>query len=426
MTESIVRMSDTGRGAVLMCLYGLLLIQFGCNLAGTGRRERDRKIPGIVLLLITGSGLLVFRDMNEKLLSGAKMLCQVQVWMIVLIVPMLAAGTGWLIWRTIRYYRNTLTRSAIKESVECLPTGLCFSMENGFILLSNRKMEQLCMELTGADLQDAERFWQRITEELQRIQAEPMRYKDTPCFRLKNGEIWTFQRERLEMNDRPIWQMTAVNISELYHLSEQLEKENVQLTQMNQRLCQHGQNMDAYVRSREILDTKIRIHKEMGQALLASRAWLMQKNEILEEADVLKRWEYVILLLKKETESMEEPDKWEQFVTSARQAGVQIQVKGKLPEAGKQLELLMLSATEALTNAVRHGGADQLFIELKTEDAVVADITNNGKRPESPIREGGGLSALRIRLEEAGGELYVHADPEFTLTVTLPREREKI
>ena len=226
------------------------------------------------------------------------------------------------------------------------------------------------------------------------------------------------------MDEKKIWQMTAVNISELYRLSVQLGHENEQLAEMNQRLRQHGQNMDAYVRSREILDTKIRIHKEMGQALLASRAWLTQKDEMVEEAAVLKRWEYVTMLLKKETESMEETDRWEQFVASARQTGVQIQVKGELPGAGKRLELLMLAATEALTNAVRHGGADQLFIELKTADVAVAYITNNGKKPEHTVREGGGLSALRLRLEEAGGELYLNTEPEFRLTVRFPEERK--
>ena len=60
------------------------------------------------------------------------------------------------------------------------------------------------------------------------------------------------------------------------------------------------------MRSREILETKIQIHKEMGQALLASRAYLTQTESVIEKESVRKRWEYVVLLLKKEAEISEE------------------------------------------------------------------------------------------------------------------------
>ena len=77
--------------------------------------------------------------------------------------------------------------------------------------------------------------------------------------------------------------------------------------------------MDAYVRSREILETKIQIHKEMGQALLASRVYLTQTESVIEKESVRKRWEYVVLLLKKETEISEGKN-----VTLERQASITI------------------------------------------------------------------------------------------------------
>ena len=180
--------------------------------------------------------------------------------------------------------------------------------------------------------------------------------------------------------------------------------------------------MDAYVRSREILETKIQIHKEMGQALLASRAYLTQTESVIEKESVRKRWEYVVLLLKKETEISEGKNEWKQFIKTAEDAGVKIIVHGDIPTEEKQLELLMGAAAEALTNAVRHGGADQLRIEIQHVTSWNIFFTNNGKKPESIVTEGGGLGSLRTRLEEGGGSMNIFTKPEFVLAITLPEK----
>ena len=428
MGNTIAMLSAVQRGMILMHLYLLFLLQFSCVLTGIWKKEHHLTRKGICILALLGVTLVLFRVSSEKirrvpagyLNKTEKVISQMPVWLMGGILLLLTGITIYMILHAHRYYRTTLNRSAIKESVEYLPTGLCFFAEDGFVLLSNRKMEHLCLELTGKYLQDGNAFWRELTMEPPVVQAEPMRHGSARCFRLENGDIWTFEREILQMDKKSVIQLSAVNISELYQLSEQLERENAQLEEMNQRLRQYGKNMDAYVRSREILETKMRIHKEMGQALLSSWAYLTQKEEVMEKESVRTRWEYIILLLKKETEIMEDPGKWEQFVAAAEHAGVQIHVTGTLPDSRKQLELLMLAATEALTNAVRHGGADQLHVNLQSQKTMTAIFTNNGKKPNGPVTEGGGLGALRIRLEEAGGSMNVFAEPEFMLAVTLP------
>lgn len=79
---------------------------------------------------------------------------QLPLWSALLGLTLLGTVTVVLIWKTLAYRRTTLNRLAIKESFDNLPTGLCFSRPEGFVLLANRKMEQLCFELTGEDLQE--------------------------------------------------------------------------------------------------------------------------------------------------------------------------------------------------------------------------------------------------------------------------------
>ena len=58
-----------------------------------------------------------------------------------------------------------------------------------------------------------------------------------------------------------LFRMTAVDVSELYKLSEALEKSNLQMRKLHRRLHRYEQNMDDYVKSREVLEAKMQIHR---------------------------------------------------------------------------------------------------------------------------------------------------------------------
>ena len=51
-------------------------------------------------------------------------------------------------------------------------------------------------------------------------------------------------------------------------------------------------------------------------------------------------------------------------------------------------------------------------------------LTNNGAVPREKITEGGGLSMLRQRIEEAGGKMEVWSSPRFQLMLSLPEQEE--
>lgn len=410
-------------GGILMVLYSLFLLQFVCVLL---TRKRGQKI----LLLLTGLSVVVLRVYNERPEFGffpsaehkLAWLERLPLWSILLYTTVLGAITFRFVWLAFKTRPGTLDRSSIKESFDNLPTGLCFSTSEGFVLLANRKMEELCLELTGRDLQDAGNFWRGLTEHPEEMKATQLRYGEQPCFCLENQEIWTFQQDFLHTETRPVFQLMAVNITELYQLLEKLKENHSRLEKMNDRLKQYHENMESYVRSREILDTKMCIHKEIGQALLASRAYIHQDIQSLTEEEILNRWKYVVLLLKKEAEPTEHKNMWTQFVNAGREAGVQILVSGKLPLDPVQQEYLLMTGVEALTNAVRHGGADQLSITIteRKDGRLQVSFSNNGKSPSGQIQEGGGLSALRIRLEEAGGSMEIRTEPKFCLSAVLP------
>ena len=46
-------------------------------------------------------------------------------------------------------------------------------------------------------------------------------------------------------------------------------------------------------------------------------------------------------------------------------------------------------------------------------------LTDNGQKPEKNIKEGGGLSGIRKRVEQCGGKDEDHCAPRFSITVKL-------
>ena len=417
------------RGILMTLLYLLSLIQIGCLIASFEGKTKYLVKYILPVFLLTFTELIFLRYVDKQIVVYGELPSEKRwnwlfqfpaeaAWLMVLIICIF---TFLSLYRILKYYRNSITVSSIKESIDNLPTGLSFSSPNGRILLANRKMEMLCHAVTGRDFQDAEQFWDILYKGFVSEDAERISEGNTPGIRLSDSTIWTFGKKILTVENHTVVQITAADTTELYELSEDLKENNRQLADMNIRLRQYGENIDSFVKSREVLEAKMRIHNEIGQALLASRSYLLHEAAPLQEADILKRWDYIVSLLKKESAPQDFRRTWNYFADAADSAGVKITLEGELPDNEETVKMIVAAAAEALTNAVRHAGADELSIKLyESENKLEITFTNNGRRPSGEITEGGGLEALRLRLEEAGGSMKISARPHFVLNVTLP------
>ena len=75
-------------------------------------------------------------------------------------------------------------------------------------------------------------------------------------------------------------------------------------------------------------------------------------------------------------------------------------------------------AREAVTNALRHGGADHIAIILDFRKGFKLIIMDNGQGCRY-IREGNGLSGMRNRAEKTGASLSLSSVPGEGFTVVL-------
>jgi signal transduction histidine kinase len=82
---------------------------------------------------------------------------------------------------------------------------------------------------------------------------------------------------------------------------------------------------------------------------------------------------------------------------------------------------LLRCAQEFVTNSIRHAGARNVWIALRTDAAELELTARDDGAGARELRPGGGLSGMRERLEELGGSLVIEAQGSgFALRATVP------
>ena len=392
--------------AGLMCtllLVGMIAGLFGCMSA-----VRCHRRPAFAICLAITSLDFVPLAVLLARLPAVERLSPI-LWMAALFLPVLSLFASFMLWHK---GKQQLSPVSIKESCDHLPSALCFAWENGQLFLKNLKMDKLSHLLTGEALLNANTFWKAIAPQ--------------PIVTLPDGQTWSFTRVRMTMAGRTVYQITGTNITEEARLQRELEEDNLRLKAMNHRLRQYGQDVQDATREREILRAKTRVHDEIGHALLQTRQFLSGTQG--DAAHVCAAWRQNTQLLLTKYADEQRMDAFEQLARAAQAIGVTIARSGAFPQEGTEgAQLVEAAAHECLTNLVRHAGGTQLeIIGEKIAFGWRVRYLNNGKAPSGPIVEGSGLTALRARVETAGGKMDIECAPRFDLMLTLPEERQDI
>lgn len=388
--------------------------------------QRKGLLPKLLTLLgalISGGMMILFSadvriEKYDLEASGAsRWLCEKPIAAVLVITAVLAGVLASAVVREVCLRRATLTRSAIKESLDHLTTGLCFYAENGRVLLVNHQMVRLCHAMLGSDLQNASAFWEALSGGTMQPGIMRLSMGNQPSFRLADQTVWTFSREELQ----GFYQITAADTTQLQELTEDLKQKNMALAALHLRLKAYEENVEALSRTKEQLHTKARIHNELGQVLLTTRRYLTDPSR--QQPAPFARWERSIAMLRMEAEHTAEHPSLQMLIQTANTSGVAVEVDGKLPPQAETERLFLEAAAEALTNAVRHADARRLSIAFsETDSQYQVTFQNDGRVPENRITEGGGLSSLRRKIEMAGGTMCITCRGRYALTLSVPKQ----
>ena len=314
-----------------------------------------------------------------------------------------------------RYRLNHLTPDAIRETVNLLPEGICISTPDGMVLLSNLQMDALYRGLTGGTLSDAVRFREYLEENGEKQGAEILVHT-------AEGAVWRFTGKRMTGNGAEYDQMTASDVTAPYRIMEELRDRNEHLHELQRRMKEVSELSGDMFIAQEEAAARTALHNQLGQVLLMGRHTMEHPDSTDEELVRMATLEMNRFLLREaEAPSENRTDRFQQALALAKSIGVQTEITGRLPEYTAYRALLAQAVQECAANTVKHAEGDRLVLRPEeNEKEWIIRITNNGRLPEKPIAESGGLLSLRRHTEAAGGTMTVKSAPAFALVLRLP------
>ncbi|WP_072469118.1 sensor histidine kinase [Urinicoccus massiliensis] len=320
--------------------------------------------------------------------------------------------------------KNTIGKNSIKESMDNLPDGICFSRLDGRPLLVNRAMQDISYAVFGNmlvnDVVCAEDIKNnKIKKEARILQRDPLIVEAL-------GDIWYI---KILIHDN-LRETLAYKITLEWGLYQEIEEKNRQIEKINKSLKEYQKNVAEYTRQKEILQAKIKIHDKIGQSLIYFKRYLDMDKKTKEDRDkLINLWMESLVMLNEKDDFLSEKEdsskneaNFEKLISTAKDIGVAVHLDGETPKDEGDLTLLVDIVHEALNNAIRHGQAKNLWIKLDEGDLnIYCKIRNDGIPSKEPIKEKGGLKNIHQRIKSFGGKMNIELNPQFTLDLSWPK-----
>ena len=318
-----------------------------------------------------------------------------------------------------RNYLNThLTPNAVRATIDLLPEGILISSEEGTVLLSNLRMNDLCRELTGRLLSDSDLFEERI-----KTSSEVQNGQYFVC--LPRGDVWLFAKKRLTAEGKEYDQITAVDVTERYRITEELKRKNGHLQDLQRRMKAVSELSGDMFVAQEEANARAALHNQLGQVLLMGRHFLDHpENTDAEMVYLATKQMNAFLLGEYEGPVPKAEDLLQQSVAMAKSIGVTVELHGDITDLQSQRTILAHAVQESAANTVKHASGDRLTVNVSVDgNSISFVITNNGTPPKMAINESGGLLSLRREIEATGGTMTVFCRPAFSLLIQLPQQK---
>ena len=305
---------------------------------------------------------------------------------------------------TLFYRKTHVTPDNVKETMDLLPVGVAFAGADGGVLFRNVAMEQLSLALTGKLMTDMDRFRAAAGE-------EPVSLE---------GRVWQIDARGIE--DRPLTQLTALDITEQAGILSDLQAKNKKLKDIHLRLEMYNRQAERIIIAQEMLTARMAVHDQLGHILLESRHYL-NDPDAFDGARFLQALKNTNTYLLREYEQDDTArDPLSDAVDMAETIGVEVTIAGRVPQEEPARGLLAAAVQECAANTVKHAGGTALDVRISREkNGLCFALTGNGAPPAGPIRESGGLRSLRQLIESKGGGMTVASVPQVRITVTLPK-----
>ncbi|MBR2812321.1 MAG: hypothetical protein IKD69_13170 [Solobacterium sp.] len=317
----------------------------------------------------------------------------------------------------IQYRRNALdelSRVSVKDAMNSLNSGLLFYDLDGSRRLINRKMYELMEDIFHTSFRNANLFYDCLVRE--------GKNSPEPILTASDGRIWLFSRHEITIGRRKYYELTASDVTEKVKANRALIRTRENLERSREALREALETAVEQSRQEAMLEVRGRTHDLFGSRLSLLLQSLRYEGKT--DVDVLVR--SCRDLMKDITEidgKMDAEAELQSLKATMGRLGIRVAYNGSLPEDEADADVLVQAVREAITNSVRHAYATQITVDAGMIDhAFTAVIKDNGTGSPD-CHEGGGLRAMRRRIEARGGTLEVCSTDPFVLKITFQEEQ---
>ncbi|MUT66129.1 sensor histidine kinase [Paenibacillus sp. NEAU-GSW1] len=231
------------------------------------------------------------------------------------------------------------------------------------------------------------------------------------------------------------------------NLYDKLARSHEELEAARRRVIEYASQIERYAQTEERNRIAKDIHDDLGHRLI--RVKMMSEAAIqLFDSNPSRSFGLLTQIRDQLQESMEnmrrtvrrlavpEPDESRRYALdrlvneSAAAIGIDVSfiVSGNVQPLYPSVEMILyMNAQEAITNAVRHGGATAIDIVLDFKvDIVSLAVSNNGSLPKEPVAPGLGMRGMKERMALVKGELSWSVADRFVVTTAIPLKNERV
>ena len=326
------------------------------------------------------------------------------------------------IYKEVKRNLSSINRTTIFHGINEVDEGLMFGAENGATVLINRKMEELSEKMFSKYPVNADIFWEKISNYESTYDCRRLKEYKNPTFSFDNGEVWTFERRMIEDEMRKYSEILSRNVTDVYNKYIKLRRENEKLKQLETELSEKLKNVAERNNQEELLKYKVRVHDQLGSAVLNTRLFLRaHESENTSVEEILKIWENTSKGFRENTHKEatdSDADYLKEVLNQAEAFGVNLVIEGDFPSNSK---LCIRILKETMYNSVRHGYAHEMKVVCYRNGSFLhIRIADDGVAKGPTITEGGGLSSIREYIENNGGMMRVTVKRGVELDFDLP------
>lgn len=370
----------------------------------------------------------------------------------------------------ISYIQANLSRFSMKQAFDSFPEGLAIGREHGNISIINAKMRKIMAEkglvpdkrssglrkafrrmIREDKIKNQNRYSSSFTLSNVFLKSERKKQEESKGTRdLKNerlpkgqrertkqivfrsfeseGKIYRYTEEPFSIAGKGYHQILLSDISQESDLIKQIQEKNNALEEYNKQLEEMLSNIEEIELDKETRRMRNRIHDVMGQRLSIIHSSLQQMDREQEVPldDLLNLLEDMMSDLN-EADQFNPLQRFENIRSTADIVGAKLIREGEIFQDKDIAAVSLQILREAVTNAIRHGQAEEIIASFAEDDAGYSlTIANNGKVPSQKLSEGEGISGMRQKLEPFAGELNISSQDVFTVHIHIPKKQEKI